>query len=216
MAVSSSDPTLSEAEPKYLRPRPSALPVEVPESLRLPAEEPAARAAARHRSARARAARQADRARGLRVRQPVVVGVRDRRDPAGARSPSSGVAAFALVVPITIALLVVLGVPDPLVPPDDQGLPDRRRRVHRHPRQLRAAARAGRRRRAAHRLHPHGVGVGRGRHRGARVGLPGVRPVRRADLGRRSSRHRVRQPARGQGVGHGSSPSRPTSSSSTW
>ena len=32
MAVSSSDPTLTEPEPRYLRPRPSALPVEVPES----------------------------------------------------------------------------------------------------------------------------------------------------------------------------------------
>ena len=49
----------------------------------LPAEEQAARPAAAHRAARARAPRQADRARGVRVRQPLVVGVRDRGDAAG-------------------------------------------------------------------------------------------------------------------------------------
>ena len=49
----------------------------------LPAEEQAARPAAAHRAARARAPRQAHRARGVRVRQPVVVGVRHRGDAAG-------------------------------------------------------------------------------------------------------------------------------------
>ena len=44
--------------------------------------------------------------------------------------PVVGVAAFALVVPITVAMLVVLALPDPVVPADDQGLPDCWRRVH--------------------------------------------------------------------------------------
>ena len=83
--------------------------------------------------------------------------------------PAVGVAAFSLVVPITVAMLVVLGVPDPVVPPDDQGVPDRRRRLHRHPRQLRAPARPGRRRGPAHRLHPHRRRLGGRRHR--RAGL---------------------------------------------
>ena len=59
-------------------------------------------------------------------------------------------------------------LPHPVVPPDDQGLPVGGRRVHRHPRQLRSAARAGRRRRAAHRLRADRRGVGRGRQRRAR------------------------------------------------
>ena len=114
-------------------------------------------------------------------------------------------------------MLVVLGVPDPVLPADDQGVPDGRRRLHGHPRQLRAAAGAGRRRRAAHRLRPHRRGVGRRRHRRARVGVR-----------RRSRRtrvpisvafivaHRLRQPAGRARSRAGSSPSRPTSSSSTW
>ena len=53
--------------------------------------------------------------------------------------PAVGVAAFSLVVPITVAMLVVLALPDPLVPRDDQGLPDGRRRVHGDARQLRPA-----------------------------------------------------------------------------
>ena len=61
------------------------------------------------------------------------------------------------------------GAADPLLPRDDQGLPVGRRRLPRHPRQLRHRPRPGRRRRAARRLHPHGVGVGVGRHRGAHL-----------------------------------------------
>ena len=74
-------------------------------------------------------------------------------------------------------MLVVLGVPDPLVPGDDQGVPDRRRRLHGDPRQLRAHGGPGRRRRPAHRLHPDRRRVGRGRHRGADLRLPGLRPL---------------------------------------
>ena len=67
------------------------------------------------------------------------------------------------VMPITLAMVVRAGDPDVQLPPDDQGLPVGRRRVHRHQGQPRPAARPGRRRRPAHRLHPHrrGVGVGR-------------------------------------------------------
>ena len=62
------------------------------------------------------------------------------------------------------------GGADPVVPPDHQGVPDRRRRLHRHPRQLRDPARPGRRRGAAHRLRPHRRGVGRRRRRRAGLG----------------------------------------------
>ena len=60
-------------------------------------------------------------------------------------------------------------LPDPVLPPDHQGLSVGRRRLHRHPRQLRPAPRAGRRRGPAHRLRADGRGVGGRRQRRARV-----------------------------------------------
>ena len=93
-------------------------------------------------------------------------------------------------------------LPDPLVPPDDQGLPVGGRRLHRHPRQLRPAAGPGGRRRAAHRLRPHGRRVGRRRQRRAGIGVSRRWP--------RTSTWiaivfvvviALRQPARHQGVG---------------
>ena len=91
--------------------------------------------------ARPRAPRQADRAGRVRLRQPLVVGLRHRGDPAACSSRSIGVAAFALVVPDHRRPARRARLPDPLLPPDDQGVPDRRRRLHRHPGQLRPAAR---------------------------------------------------------------------------
>ena len=107
-------------------------------------------------------------------------------------------------------------VPDPLVPGDDQGVPDRRRRLHGHPRQLRSHAGPGRRRRAAHRLHPDRRRVGRGRHRGARLRLPVLRPLPGRAVGRV---HRASSPSATCEASRSpvaSSPPRPTSSSPTW
>ena len=177
-------PKDAPAGPRPLPPAPKT--PSISRDAALPAQEPVARTAAPHRRARARAARHPDRARGLRVRQPLVVGVRDRGDPARAhpggrrrgvlaRRPDHGRAARRA------------RFPDPVVPGDDQGVPDGRRRVHGDARQLRSAARAGRRRRAAHRLRPHRGGVGRGGHRRARVGVLGARAVQRARSRSRSS-----------------------------
>ena len=94
-------------------------------------------------------------------------------------------------------------LPDPLLPPDDQGLPERRRRVHGDARQLRIAARAGRRRRAAHRLRADGVGIGRGRYRRARVGVQCLHALDPADRDQLRRDHRVGKPARREGVGQG-------------
>ena len=108
-------------------------------------------------------------------------------------------------------------VPDPVLPADDQGLPVGRRRVHRHPRQLRPAPRTGRRRRAADRLHPHGGSVRR-----RRQPMPSPRRVPSTGAGVKHwiaigfiLRHRLRKPARHQGVRQAVRRHRRTSSSST-
>ena len=96
--------------------------------------------------------------------------------------PAVGIAAFSLVMPITIALLVMLGLlilsyretikeyPSAggayLVTRDNFGIV---------PAQVAGV-------RPAHRLHPHGVGVGVGWHRGARVVVRGPRPHAGAHL----------------------------------
>ena len=59
----------------------------------------------------------------------------------------------------------------------------------------------GRRRRAAHRLHPHRGRVGVGRHRRALLGRPRHVPLAGADRARLHRPHRRGQPARRQGVG---------------
>ena len=59
--------------------------------------------------------------------------------------PVVGVLAFSLVLPITLAMVGRARDPDVQLPPDDQGLPVGRRRLHRHQGQPRAAARPGRR-----------------------------------------------------------------------
>ena len=64
------------------RPFPATSRVELPESRGYRLKKQAARAAAPHRGARERAARDPDRARGVLVRLHLVVGVRDRGDPA--------------------------------------------------------------------------------------------------------------------------------------
>ena len=96
---------------------------------------------------------------------------------------------------------VVLGFLILSVPPDDQGVPDRRRRVHGDARQLRAAARAGRRGRPPHRLRPHGsVSVAAGTAAVASA-FSALTPYVVPDLGRVRRAHRVRQPARRARVG---------------
>ncbi len=124
----------------------------------------------------ARAPGQADRARGVRLRQPLVGGLRDRGDPEG-RGPRrrrwrrSRWSCRSRSHPRRPRRSCSS-------PTARRSRPTRgRRRLHRHPGQLRAAARPGRRRGAAHRLRPHGGRVGRRRHRGPHVGVR--RPVRR-------------------------------------
>ena len=69
------------------------------------------RSTARDRAIDPRATRQADRPRRLRQRQPVVLAPTPPRRSSASSSPAGlGVAAFSRVVPITIALLLVLGV----------------------------------------------------------------------------------------------------------
>ena len=107
------------------------------------------------------------------------------------------------LVPIAIVVAVLLAIVVGLVPADDLRLPERRRLLHRQPREPRREPVARRRRVAARRLHPHRRGVGllrRRRHhldpdvprpRAARVPLCVVLVA---------ARH-ARQPARHQGVG---------------
>ena len=116
--------------------------------------------------------------------------------------PAVGVAAFAMVVPITIALLVVLAFLILSYLQTIKAYPTRRRRVHRHARQLRAAARAGRRRRAR---SPTTSSPSRCRSRPAPPRSarrsPALAPYVAADLDRLRRAHRVRQPARRARVG---------------
>ena len=131
--------------------------------------------------------------------------------------PAIGVAAFAMVVPITIALLVVLAFLILSYLQTIKAYPTRRWRVHRHARQLRAAPRTGRRRRAAHRLHPHRRGVGRRRAppRSARP-FSALAPYALLDLDRRSSCSSRTATCAASASRAGSSRCPPTSSSSTW
>ena len=116
-----------------------------------------------------RAPRQADRPGRVRLRRAVVHRLRQRGDPPDAparrrcrRPPGLQPAGADHAGPGRGA-----GHPDLQLPPDHQGLPVGRRRLHRHQGQPRPAARPGRRRRPAHRLHPHRVGVGLRRRRRA-------------------------------------------------
>ena len=193
--------TEEKAEP---RPLPLQPPTELPrDSVGYRVEAEAARSAAAHRAARARAARQADRARGVRVRQPVVVGVRDRGDPARPRARRRASPRSPLVVPITIAMLVVLGFlilsyrqtikayPTAggayMVTRDNFGL---------LPAQVAGVALL-----TDYVLTVVGVGRGRAPRRWRRRSRCST-PYRRADLGRVRRAHRVRQPAGRAGVGH--------------
>ena len=88
--------------------------------------------------------------------------------------PLVGAAAFALLMPITFAILAVLAILLFSYRQTIRAYPSRRRRVHRHEGQLRAPARADRGRRAAHRLRPHGLGLGRRGRRGHHLGRPGL------------------------------------------
>ena len=90
-----------------------------------------------------------------------------------------------------------------VVPPDDLRLPERRRLLHREPREPRREPVARRGRVADGRLHPHRRGVGVGRRRGHHLD-PAVRRAREASrrgVSRDHPAHHARQPARDQGVG---------------
>ena len=96
---------VEQSAPKPLPPAPE---IELPESFGYRVKNKRPRSAARDRRARARAARHPDRARRLLVRLHLVVGVRDRGDPPRPDRGGRASPPFSLVVPITIAMLVVL------------------------------------------------------------------------------------------------------------
>ena len=151
------------------------------------------------RATPARAPRQADRPRRVRERQPVVGGLRDRGDPEGGRS---GGRDPGLLGRDARHLRHPGRARDPalLLPADDQGLSERRWRVHRDEGQLRPPRGPTGRGSPPHRLRADRLGVrcrGRRSHhlRGTRaLHLPGVA------LGRVHLVHRVGQPARRAGV----------------
>ena len=155
-----------------------------------------------HRPAPARAARQAHRPRRVRVRQPVVGGVRHRGDPP---HPARGRRRRAHRLRLRAAHHHRhdrgAGHPDHQLPPDHQGLPVGRRRLHRHQGQPRRAARPGRRRVAAHRLHPRRGRVVLGRRGRPLLARPLRLPLPGADRPALHRHHRLRQPAGREGVG---------------
>ena len=171
-----------------------------PAEQRIRAQAGAARTRPAHRQPRARAPRQADRARGVRVGQPLLGRLRDRGDPEGRRSRRGRRARVHAGHADHDRDPRRPGHPAVLLPPDDQGLPERRRRLHRHEGQLRAPAGADRRRGVAHGLRAHGVGLGRGRHRRRHVRRAGALPLSRVDVGVLHLVHRVGEPPRGAGV----------------
>ena len=145
------------------------------------------------------------------LRRAVVGRLRDRGDPADpADRRASASLAFALILPIIAGDRGRARDPDLQLPPDDQGLPVGRRRLHRHEGQPRAAARPGGRRRAAHRLRPHRRGVGVRRRRGDHSRACRSLAPYRVPMARRLHRpHRLRQPPRASGS-PGRSSRRPT------
>ena len=92
-----------------------------------------------------------------------------------------------------------------VVPPDDLRVPERRRLLHRQPREPRREPVAGRGRVAARRLHPHGRGVDLGRRRARSSSIPQFAGARRSSASLLClaiiAAHHAREPARHQGVG---------------
>ena len=125
------------------------------------------RPAARQRPAGPRAPRQADGPGRVRLRRPVVHGVRQRGDPPHPAVRRRCHRRAGVQLPRADHAGPGGGArhPDLQLPPDHQGLPLGRWRLHRHQGQPRPPTRPGRRRGPAHRLHPHRVGVGVGRRR---------------------------------------------------
>ena len=161
------------------------------------------RPAPRQRPAGPRAPGQADRSRRVRVRRAVVHRLRQRGDPPHPaarrrrrRPPGLQPARADHAGPGRGA-----GHPDLQLSPDHQGLPLGRRRLHRHQGQPRPAARPGRRRRPAHRLHPHRLGIGLRRCRRPLQRLQPAVPLPGPDRPGLHRHHLHRQPPWGQGVG---------------
>ena len=148
------------------------------------------------------AAAQAGRPARVRVRCHLVDGVRDRRDPRRAAHP--GRHRRRGVGPARAAGDRRRGAPGDrrgVVPPDDLRLPVRWRVLRRVPREPRPDAGAGRRRLAAHRLHPHRRRVDRRRRAGDPVGVRVRQPLAGPAVPGPDRRDDDRQPARPQGIG---------------
>src|SRR4051812_22678194 len=86
--------------------------------------------------------------------------------------PAIGVLAFTYVVPISGAIVLNRSDLDLQLPPNDQGVPDRRRRVHRDEGQPRPPARAARGGGTADRLRADGQRVDRRRRPGDQLRHP--------------------------------------------
>ena len=146
----------------------------------------------RHHRAGAPAPPQDHRAGGVLVGRHLVDGVRDRGDPvrhwpSAARASPSGSRSSC---PIAIVVADPARDRRHVVPPDDLRLPERRRLLHREPREPRRVPVARRRRLAAGRLHPHrrGVDLGRRRRHHLHPRVPGPRPTSASCSGSGSSR----------------------------
>ncbi len=150
-----------------------------------------------------RAAGQADGAGRVRLGRPFVDGVCDRGDPAHASvlRRRHRLARVQLRRPHHHRPRVRAGHPGVQLPPDHQGLPLGRRRLHRHQGQPRHHPGPGGRGLVAHRLHPHRGRVDLGRCGRPLLGRARAVPVAHGDRPRLHRDHRPRQPAWGQGVG---------------
>ncbi len=115
--------------------------------------------------------------------------------------PAMGVAAFSLILPMTLVILFVMVLVLLVLPRDRHGLHQAGRIVRGGARELRPAHRAGVRGRAAHRLRGDRGGPDRGGYgrRGLRV--PVDRPLQARDLRRRGPAHVLREPAGPEGGG---------------
>ena len=189
---------------------PSATPavgIDLPETLRYRLKNMLLGPPAGQRAAQRRAAVQAPRPRRAVPRRHLLLGLRHRGDahPAGAARRAWPPSPWCC--PMTMAILGVMLLRDPLLPRGRHGLHQGRRLLRGGPGELRPAGRPGRRRGAAHRLRGHRGGADRGGHRRPDHCLPApsARTTVPITVGRRPAAA-LRQPARHPGGGQGLRP----------
>ena len=166
---------------------------------RLRVQASGAGTAPRHLSVGARTSGTADGARRLLLRQHVLGRVRDRGDPPRP-DPRDRDPRVRLRAPDLGRDRPDRGDPDLLVPPDDQGLPDRGRGLHRHEGQPGAAPSAARRCRPARGLRPDRERLDGGRRPSDQLGRSPGRPAPHRLLAGVRLDDRLREPPWGAGV----------------